>query len=222
VSDRTLAGLIGLVLTGLVVVIGAGAVLGSNSIAGDLGDRARTVLSAAGLEGIAVDFTGREAQLSGGNDVELRRAETLVAALPGVRTVKASAVPNRPLPGVARFELDRAGDDVEISGAVPSPDAAAAIKIASAQGLRAMITGDVTVDPALADGNWVAGLSGALEALAAVRSLAFDIRGDGTVQIGGWVEDSSERTRLVERVAAALPGLRVVDKLEVTSPRTDG
>lgn len=221
-SDRSLKGLIALVLAGLVAVVGAGAVLGSSSVATDLSGRARTALAAAGLGDVLVDFRGREAELSGGNDVEIRRARTLVAALPGVRRVDVDVVADEHLPGVARFELDRAGDDVEISGVVPSPDEAADIKVGVAEGLRTMITGDVAVDRSVDAAPWVEALPDALELLAGVEGLELEIRGDGTVEIGGTVGDESERTRLVEKLEDLLPDLDVVGTFDMTSTRTEG
>jgi hypothetical protein len=221
VSDRTLKGLIGLVLTGLVAVIAAGAVLGSGSVAHDLSDRARTALAAAGLGDVLVDFRGREAELSGGNDVEIRRAETLVASLPGVRRVDVSGVADDVIEGVARFELDRAGDDVEISGVVPDPDAAAEIKIGAAEGLRTMITGDVAVDRSVAPASWADDLPDVFEVVAGVEGLELEIPGDGTVAIGGTVEDESERARLLEELSDVLPGLELTGTLDLATPTRD-
>lgn len=221
-SDRSLKGLIALVLTVLVAVIGAGAVVGSGAVASDLGDRARTALTAAGLGDVLVDFRGREAELSGGNDVEIRRAGTLVAALPGVRRVTVDVVPDDPIAGVARFELDRAGDDVEISGVVPSPDDAADIKVGVAEGLRTTITGDVTVDRSVDGAPWIEALPDVLDLLAGVEGLELEMRGDGSVQIGGTVGDESERSRLVDKLEGALPGLRVVGTFDLTSTPTEG
>lgn len=220
-SDRTLKGLIALVLAGLVALVGVGAVLGSDAVGGDLRDRARTALSAAGLGDVLVDFRGREAELSGGNDVEIRRAATLVAALPGVRHVEVDVDADQHLPGVARFELDRAGDDVEISGVVPSPDDAADIKVGVAEGLRTTITGDVAVDRTVGAAPWAEKLPDVLELLAGVEGLELEIRGDGTVEIGGTVADESERTRVLRKLDRALD-LDVVGTFDLTSSRTEG
>lgn len=218
-SDRMLKALIALVLTSLGGVVAAGAVLGAGAVATDLSGRADTALAAAGLGDVLVDFEGREAELSGGNDVEIKRAEILVAALPGVRRVEVDADADVVLPGVARFELDRAGDDVEISGVVPGPDDAADIKVGVARELRTMITGDVAVDRSIAAASWVDALPDVLEVLAGVEGLEIDIRGDGTVELGGTVGDESEQARLVKRVGSLLSDLDVVDSLDVASSR---
>jgi hypothetical protein len=215
VSDRTLRGLIGLVLVGLVAVLGAGAVLGTEGVARDLRDRTRTALAAAGLEDVLVDFSGREAELRGGNDVEIRRAEALVETLPGVRVVRVEIVEHPIVPGTAGFELDRAGDDVEISGVVPTPDDAAAIKVGVAEGLRSVITGDVTVDRSVDAAPWASALPDVLDLLAGVEGLELDIPGDGSVTVGGTVRDVSEQDRLTERLAEILPGLTLVDELDI-------
>jgi hypothetical protein len=219
VSDRTLRGLIGLVLAGLVAVVVAGAVLGTEGVARDLRDRTRTALAAAGLEDVLVDFSGREAELRGGNDVEIRRAEALVETLPGVRgvrVVRVEIVEHPIVPGTAGFELDRAGDDVEISGVVPTPDDAAAIKVGVAEGLRSVITGDVTVDRSVDAAPWASALPDVLDLLAGVEGLELDIPGDGSLTVGGTVRDVSERDRLAERLAEILPGLTLVDELDIT------
>jgi hypothetical protein len=215
VSDRTLKALIGLVVAGLVGVLAAGAVLGTDAVGRDLRDRTDTALDAAGLGDVLVDFRGREAELSGGNDVEMRRAESLVESLPGVRRVRSDVAPDVVVPGAARFELDRAGDDVEISGVVPSPDDAASIKVGVAENLRTTVTGDVEVDRAVRSAPWVDAVPAVLDLLAGVEGLELEIAGDGTVRLGGTVRDASERTRLAERLAELLPGLEVVGALDV-------
>ena len=214
-SDRTLKALIGLVVAGLVAVLAAGAVLGTDAVGRDLRDRTDTALTAAGLGDVLVDFRGREAELSGGNDVEMRRAESLVESLPGVRRVRADVAADVVVPGAARFELDRAGDDVEISGVVPSPDDAAAIKVGVAENLRTTVTGDVAVDRSVGAAPWVGAVPAVLDLLAGVEGLELEIAGDGTVTLGGTVRDASEQTRLAERLAELLPDLEVVGTLDV-------
>lgn len=216
-SDRTLKGLIGLVVAGLVAVIAVGAVFGSSAAAGDLRDRSQIALTAAGLDDVLVDFNGREAELTGGNDVEIRLARTLVGSLPGVRRVDLVISRDEAIDDVARFELDRAGDVVRISGVVPTPDDAAAIKVGVAAGLRTMITGDVAVDTSLAPAVWADALPDVFEALGHVEDLELDLRGDGSVVLGGTVASSSERDRLVRQVSRALPDLDVVSRFEVAA-----
>ena len=210
------------VATCLVAVIGVGSVMGSRSVAADLTDRSRTALGAADLSDVRVEFTGREAQLSGGNDVEARLATSLVRALPGVRRVDVERDGRRDLAGATRFELDRAGDDVEISGAVPSPDDAASIKVAVAATLRTTVTGDVAVDPTAPEAAWVAALPDVLEIVAGVEGLALEVPGDGTVELGGQVADRTTRALVVEQVRKALPGLELVQTLRVASAPRKG
>jgi hypothetical protein len=222
-TDTTaLKRLIAAVAVCLVAVICAGSVLGSRSVAADLRDRSRTALEAADLSDVRVDFTGREAELRGGNDVEARLARSLVGALPGVRRVEVDRRVHHDLAGVSRFELDRAGDDVEISGAVPSPDDAAAIKVAVATTLRTTVTGDVTVDRRVEEAPWVAAVPDVLEIVAGVEGLALEVRGDGTVRLGGQVADATTRSLVVQQVEQALPGLKLVETLRVASARRKG
>lgn len=220
-SDRALRRAIVVVAVALVAVLAAGSVLGSRAVAGDLRDRSETALTAAGLDDVSVQFHGREAALDGGNDVEARLAASLVAALPGVRDVERRAVDDEPLPGVARFELDRAGDDVEVSGAVPSPDDAADIKVAVATTLHTTVTGDVAVDRSVGDAGWAAVLPAVLEAVAGVRGLELEICGDGTVRLGGEVDGPAARSSILRQVQDELPDLELVSTL-VVDPRERG
>ena len=221
-SDHSLKRLIVLVAGCLVAVIATGAVLGSRSVATDLTQRSVQALEAAGLGDVRVDFQGREAELRDGNDVESRLAASLVRALPGVRRVEVEREPDRFVDGVARFELDRSGDDVEISGAVRSPDDAAGIKVAVATSLRTTITGDVTVVPGIRSASWVSDLPDVFEIVAAVDRLELDISGDGTVRLSGVVDDDRTRSRIARRLAAALPDLDLVSSLEVRAPTGRG
>jgi len=222
VSDRSLRRSIALVSAALLAVLVVGAVVGSRAVGTDLRQRSETALAAAGLGDVAVDFHGREAALSGGNDVETRLATNLVSSLPGVREVDADADDDVHVAGVARFELDRAGDDVEISGAVPSPDDAAAIKIAVATSFRTVITGDVTVDRSVERARWAASLPAVLDVVEGIEGLELEIPGDGTVHLGGTVSDRSTRARIVEQVADALPGLELVDTLRPATATRNG
>jgi hypothetical protein len=217
VSDRSLQRAVAVVATVLLGVIVVGSVMGSRTVAGDLRARAQTALGASGLDDVRVDFEGREAALEGGNDVEARLASSLVAALPGVRRVHRAVDAARPVPGVSRFALDRAGDDIEISGAVSSPDDAADVKIAVASAWATAISGDVTVDRSADPAPWVASLPGLLSTVAGVAGLELDVPGDGTLHVGGRVHDAATRSRIVRRIAEQVPGLRLVATLTVTS-----
>lgn len=219
VSDLVVKRLAAVVAACLVAVVALGSVLGSRSVADDLRQRSEAALAAAGLTDVRIDYAGREARLRGGNDVQARLALALVETLPGVRSVADDRPRRRDLSDVARFELDRAGDDVEISGAVPSPDDAAAIKVAVASTLRVTVTGDVEVRPALPSASWTDDLPDVLEAVAGVDGLALEIRGDGTATLAGTVADPAERSRVANDVAAALPGLDLDATLRVVPPR---
>lgn len=221
-SDRTLKGFIGLLVAGLVAVIALGAVLGSGAAAGELRHRSQTALSAAGLGDVVVDFRGREAQLSGGNDVEIRLARSLVSTMPGVRRVHLDRAAAEVISGVAQFELDRAGHVVQISGVVPTPDDAAGIKVGVATGLATTVAGDLTVDHALPVATWAAALPAVLEMLGQIGDLEVDIAGDGTLVLGGTVHSDTARSRLVRRVARTLPDLDVISRLDVAAPVGQG
>lgn len=217
-SDRSLKGCFAVVAAALVLVLAAGPVLGSRAVAADLRQRSETALTAAGLGDVTVTFTGREAALSGGNDVESRLAGSLLSALPGVRQVETADDEDAPLAGVARFELDRAGDDVEISGAVASPDDAAAIKVGVASTLRTIVTGDVTVDRSVGEAPWARALPVVLDLVAGVEGLELEIPGDGTIHLGGEVDDAGTRARMVKEVGHKMPDLQLIETLGLVAP----
>lgn len=218
-SDRSLQRAVAVVAILLLAVVAAGSVVGSRTVAVDLSHRAQDALAAAGLDDVRVDFRGREAIVTGGNDVEARLASGVVAALPGVRQVDPVADQDRPIPGVARFEIDRAGDDVQISGAVPSSDDAADIKIAAATTMLVTVAGDVTVDRSVDAAPWASALPGVLRIVAGIAGLELEIPGDGTVRLGGRIADAATRDRVAGRVAERLPDLRLVDSLVVDPSR---
>jgi hypothetical protein len=201
----------------LVAVVAAGAVLGSRSVAADLRDRSTRALTAADLADVRVTFSGREARLTGGNDVEAALAASLVRALPGVRRVEVDRPSSPRTPGAAWLELDRAGDDVQIRGHVPSPDQAAAIKVAVATTLRATVIGDVTVDTSVTAAPWADDMSVLLDVVAGVEGLDLELPGDGTVRLGGQVADATTRSLVVEQVAKALPDLKLVETLRLAT-----
>lgn len=217
-SDRFLQRAVAVVATVLLVVIAVGSVMGSRTVAGDLHRRADTVLTASGLDDVRVVFQGREARLEGGNDVEARRASSLVAALPGVRRVDRAVHRDAPIPGVSRFSLDRAGEDIEISGVVSSPDDAADLKIAVASALATRVTGDVRVDRAVDAAAWVASLPSVLRTVGGVGGLELDVPGDGTLHVGGRVDDAAARSRIVARLSRQAPDLTLVETLDI-APR---
>lgn len=214
-SDHSLRRLIACVAASLVIVVALGSVVGARSVAADLTDRSARALAAAGLDDVRVEFRGREAELRGGNDVETRLAGALVGALPGVRRVEVDRAPQRVIAGASRFELDRSGDDVEISGAVPTPDDAAAIKVAVASALQTTVTGDVAVTPSARPASWVAALPDVFALVSGVDRLSLEISGDGTIELRGEVDAEQVRTRVLRRVAAALPDLELVETIRV-------
>lgn len=204
----------------LAAVVVAGAVLGSRSVATDLNDRSQTALAAADLADVRVSFSGREAELRGGNDVEARLAASLVLALPGVRQVDVERPARARTPGAAWLELDRAGDDVQIRGDVPTADEAAALKVAVATTLRATVIGDVAVDASVGAARWADSMPDVLEIVAGVEGLDLELPGDGTVRLGGQVADATTRSRVVEQIGRVLPELRLVESLRLaTVPR---
>ncbi|MET0447966.1 MAG: hypothetical protein ABW004_06150, partial [Aeromicrobium sp.] len=77
------------------------------------------------------------------------------------------------------------------------------------------------VDRTVGAAPWAEKLPDVLELLAGVEGLELEIRGDGTVEIGGTVADESERTRVLRKLDRALD-LDVVGTFVLTSSRTEG
>lgn len=224
-SDARLRWLTVLVTAALLVVVGVGAVLGSSAAANNLQASAQTALANAGLDGVAVEFSGREATLSGGSHADLTEAQTIVEAIDGVRSARAhTGVDQRPTATAAPTPTDESGpslmlrrtaDGLTISGVVPDADAAAGIKSGAALIFGGTVTGDLSVDGSAGTAPWVAALPGLFGDLVGVRGLDLSIASDGQVQVGGTIESAAGRTKVVRLVKAAIPGVRVSAKLAV-------
>lgn len=205
----------------LLVVIGVGAVAGSAAVADDLRSRAERTLADAGLDGVDVDFSGREAELSGGSRADLAEARALVDGLEGVRSTRvaegAASLPSRPervVATVPHLVLRRTADGATISGVVPDADAQARIRAAAATAFG-RVRGDLLVDPAVGRADWVDDLPAVVASLRAVEGLEVRIVDDRRLTLTGTLDSAAQRDRLVQQVSTAISDLAVVDRIDV-------
>ncbi|MGA8988163.1 OmpA family protein [Aeromicrobium sp.] len=216
-SDKRLKSLAAFVAAMLVGVIVIGALVGARSTAADLRSASERALMAAGLSGVAVQFRGREAEISGGTPRDLTTARVVVATVDGVRRVDVvRAAPRRALPTpVARLDLARTATGVTLLGAVPDPDAAAGIKVAVAEIFAVRVKGDLTIDRNLGAASWVDRIPELLGELAGVKRLRLRVDGSGTITVSGSIESAAGVDRIRRRVRSTVPDLRLLNRLDV-------
>lgn len=205
----------------LLAVVVLGAFRGSDAVAADLRSTAEARLAEAGLDGVSVDFAGREAELSGGSRADRTDARAIVDGLRGVRRTTVAPGPgDQPAPRptldarAARLTLVRTSSGARIAGIVPDADARARIRAAAAAAFGT-VRGDLAVDREATGAAWVGAVADVFDEVVAVKRLSLRIDGAGTVSIGGVVESAVGRTVAKDRVRAALPDLEVEDRVRV-------
>lgn len=223
-SDARLRWLTVLVTVVLLVVVGAGAVVGSGAVASNLQLTAETALAAAGLDGVTVDFEGREATLSGGSHADLTEAEKIVEAIDGVRLTRseddtderppASAAEPRTEPGPS-IELRRAAGRITISGSVPDADAAAEIKAGAALVFEELVSGDLGVGGETGSASWTKALPTVFGDVVGVRDLALTVDATATLTIRGTIESRAGRRKISRLISSALPQVKVVNDIRI-------
>ena len=220
VSEKRLKGLAVATGLGLLGVIAAGAIVGSQSTADDLQSRAEHALAAADLDGVRVDFRGREAQLSGGTTDDLVKAELIVEGIGGVRRAdippSADEPPTTGPPDTTpTLKLIRTADDIRVSGTVPDADAAASIKARVAETFGVPVIGDLVIDPAVGPAGWVTQVPGVIVGVVGVKGLELTIDGTGMLEVAGSIESGAGADEVLRLVSSAVPDLDVVSHLDV-------
>lgn len=219
-SEKRLNGLAAFVGVTLVVVIAAGALFGSRSAADDLQGKAERALASADLDGVHVTFHGREAVLSGGSPEDLGKAELVVEGIEGVRWADvASAVADtptqRPPDTTPTLHLRHTGAGITISGTVPDADAAAGIKARVAEDFAVPVTGDLVINPTVGTAAWIDQLPDVFGDIVGVKGLELTIDGAGALELGGSIESSIGADDVRRLLAATVPDLDVMSRLEV-------
>lgn len=219
-SEKRLNGLAALVGATLLVVVTAGALLGSRSAADDLQDKAEKALASADLGGVQVTFHGREAVLSGGSPEDLGRAELIVEGIEGVRwadiaSVAADSPTQRPPDTTPTLDLHHTGTGITISGTVPDADAAAGIKARVAEDFGVPVTGDLVINPAVGPASWIDRLPDVFGDIVGVKRLELTIDGGGAIELGGALESRAGVEDVRSLLSATVPDLDVVSRLQV-------
>ena len=218
-SEKRLKSLAALVASALVVVIAAGALLGSRAAAGDLQSKAERALASADLDDVRVTFHGREAELRGGDPDDLGKAELIVEGIEGVRWADIVPSPAAPAPAppdtTPTLELRRDARGITISGTVPDADAAAGIKARVAEDFGVPVTGDLAIDPAVGTATWIHRLPDVFGDIVGVKHLELQIDGRGTLDLTGSIESQAGADDVRRLVASAVPELDVVGQLDV-------
>lgn len=225
VSDARLRWLTVILTAALVAVVGVGSLVGSSAAAASLQSAAETALADAGLDGVMVEFAGREATLSGGSHADLADATTVVEAIDGVRSVRAAEQTERsparattPAPSEAAgpsIVLRRSAGRVTISGVVPDADAAAEIKSGAALVFGGTVVGDLTVDGAAGTASWVTALPGIFGDVIGIRDLEIAIEPAAGLTLGGTIESAVGRRNVARHVSAAIPDVKIVNALTI-------
>jgi hypothetical protein len=208
-KQKRRAALVGLALVGVIVV---GALAGSRSVADDLRPKALGALSTAGLGDIVVDFDGREARLSGGTSDDLARAETIVEGVRGVRWATVDPGGVVAAPTVATVTLRRTSEGLEISGTVPSADAALGLKSSAAETFGLTVSGDLAMDPSVGSAAWTDDLPTVFGDVLGVEGLVLKVDGD-TLHIRGSVETEAIAILVKDLVETDVPDLEVVSAI---------
>ncbi|MET1062255.1 MAG: OmpA family protein [Aeromicrobium sp.] len=225
VSDSGLRTWVLLTVAALVGVIGLGAVGGSRAVADDLRSTAESRLADAGLDGVSVDFVGREAELSGGSRADREEARAIVAGITGVRrTAVEPGTGDRPTgaaivdASAARLHLVRTSRGARISGVVPDADAQARIRAAAAAAFGT-IRGDLTVDDSIRTDVWTKQVANAFDDVVGVKGLTMRVEGDGVLRLDGTIESPAGRDAVVALVERTLTDLEVDDGIRVDPGR---
>ncbi|MEJ7634052.1 OmpA family protein [Aeromicrobium sp.] len=221
-SEERLKGLAALMGLALVAIVIAGALVGSASVADDLRTRVDRALTAAGLGGIEVELSGREAVLSGGDAADLDRAELVVEGIEGVRSADVESTDAAAKPGAKKgsptaptLVLGRTTRGVAISGTVPDADAAAGLKAQAAEAFAVPVTGDLVIDPSVGSAGWLTRLPDVFGDIASIKGLDLQIDESGTMALTGRIESHAGAAKILQLVAAEVPDLEVRSRLTV-------
>jgi outer membrane protein OmpA-like peptidoglycan-associated protein len=220
VSEKRLKGIAALLVTTLLAVITVGALIGSSSAADDLQAQADRALAAADLDGVDVTFHGREAELSGATADDLGKAELIVEGIEGVRWAdivpSAGGTPTTGPPDTTpTLDLRRTDTGITIRGTVPDADAAASIKAGVAEAFAVPVTGDLMINRAVGTARWIDQLPDVFGDIVGVKRLELKIDGSGTLDLSGSIESRAGADDVRRLLAAAVPQLDVVNRLDV-------
>lgn len=188
-------------------VLGVGALVGQAWTADDLTPTVEDALVAAGYGDLSVEFTGREAVLSGtGTEADFDAARAVVEDIRGVRRVDIDGefevdAELQPPPALS-ISIGPGG--VSLAGAVPNAELADEITAALGEATGVEVSGELTVDPDAETPSWLAGLPAAMGEFAAIGDLELSLEGD-RLTIMGEVPSEAQKAEIEAVIANHLP-----------------
>ena len=205
-------------------------------IENDLTARSSAALSAAGMDSVVVSFEGRDGTLEGtaATEAEAESAQSVVLGVNGVRMVDnqmsvdsaaaETATPTIPPstvgPGPAEgrppsFVMLVSEGTVALTGSVPDEETRDALVAGAvaAFGLENVVS-TVSVTEGVASTEWLVGLPFLIEEFGDVTEFSLVITG-GTAELSGLAVSEAARSSIENLVAMSLPGIEVVNLLEV-------
>ncbi|NQV05782.1 OmpA family protein [bacterium] len=176
----------------------------------DLTRRADGALASAGINGVVVEFEGRDATLSGSvmSEGDRLTALQIIDDLEGVRVVDgliAVAAPvttttEAPVAAIAGFSLATTADGgAVLIGTVPTPEDADAIADAASAVYGDSVDSQLVIDASTGSPPWLTGLPDAIRGLRGVAEPSLEIS-DESATVGGTVASEA-------RIATVMGGL---------------
>lgn len=222
--------LVPLLLTALATLTGFGQ---RDSIENDLAARSGQALTAAGISGGTVSFSGRDATISGVSADDARAAEQAVGGVEGVRVARAEAgdtgpgtgpdgtgsgsdEPAGPAADTAPLAVAVEGRTVTLGGAVPDDQARAAlVEAAESKAAGRTVVDNLTVDPAArpVDAKALGALVGALASGNADSGATF---AKDSVTLTGAAASAEDKAAAAAAAGALAPGSTVDNQLTVS------
>lgn len=187
-----------------------------------LGAEVERRLEEAGLPGDGVFIAGRDVWVDGAltNDDSFERVRTVLAGVDGMRELRRRTPLAERVARAQPASLDIAWTETDMSvvgtlGAGIDPTVLDSALMAQFPDLT--LSTDVATDPDVTTAHWEARLPAILEAARdAMPEGGVSLRGSALV-VRGTVSDENLRTETGERIATALPGVRVVNRIRLPS-----
>lgn len=212
-----------------------GATVMRGGVESDLTARSLAALKAAGLDGAAVAFDGRDGRISLPPGMDAAKALSVVAGVDGVRVADIgggsiaapasspsiaapAASPTVVVPTVVPFGLSRTAAGIVLTGSVPDEATRSAL-VAAVKAAAPGVT--VTDQLTVAAGTAGAGLPTAATLGALVAALpdgAAAAYQNGTITLTGQVASEAAKAAAGAAAAAAFPSAKVANGLTVSAP----
>lgn len=185
-----------------------------------LGAEVERRLVDAGLPGDGVLIAGRDVWVDGAltNDDSFERVQAVLAGVDGIRELRRRTPPAERVASAQPASLDIAWTqtDMSVVGTLGADTDLSTLDSALvAQFPELTVSSDVDTDPDVTTAHWEARLPTVLAAARdAMPEGGVSLRGSALV-VRGTVSDENLRTETGERIATALPGVRVVNRIRL-------